>query len=241
MLATVTAVQPPGRFGALEMRRRARARLRGEAARRRRLDQRRLLRALAARSADYIEGDETVWEREPMERLAARRPARALPHDGFWQPMDTLRDKSYLEELWAVGRARRGRTGSEPGVLARPPRAAHRAHRLQGKLARAVAARASAPRSTGFSLAPPTEPVACSSWRGVGESTSIASTATSATSAALERAVARAPAGDRDPPGRAVAGAALLRRPGRDLRDQRDGHRERARGGAPRGRAVARR
>ena len=52
---------------------------------------------------DYIKGDETVWEREPLERLARERALAAYFHRGFWQPMDTLRDKNHLEELWASG------------------------------------------------------------------------------------------------------------------------------------------
>jgi glucose-1-phosphate cytidylyltransferase len=54
---------------------------------------------------DYIAGDETVWEKEPMERLALEGKLSAFKHSGFWQPMDTLRDKMYLEELWARGQA----------------------------------------------------------------------------------------------------------------------------------------
>jgi glucose-1-phosphate cytidylyltransferase len=50
---------------------------------------------------DYIEGDDTIWEREPMERLAREGQLSAFRHDGFWLPMDTLRDKIVLDELWA--------------------------------------------------------------------------------------------------------------------------------------------
>ena len=50
---------------------------------------------------DHIRGDETVWERDPLEALARDRSLAAYFHDGFWQPMDTLRDKNHLEELWA--------------------------------------------------------------------------------------------------------------------------------------------
>ena len=59
---------------------------------------------LAPEVLDYIDGDDTIWEREPLERLAptANSP---LPAHGFWQPMDTLRDKNHLEELWATGEA----------------------------------------------------------------------------------------------------------------------------------------
>lgn len=54
---------------------------------------------------DRIEGDATVWEREPMEGLAAEGNIKAFEHKGFWQPMDTLRDKQQLEALWAGGKA----------------------------------------------------------------------------------------------------------------------------------------
>jgi len=54
---------------------------------------------------DYIAGSETIWEREPMERLAADGQIAAFKHSGFWHPMDTLRDKIHLEELWQSGKA----------------------------------------------------------------------------------------------------------------------------------------
>jgi glucose-1-phosphate cytidylyltransferase len=54
---------------------------------------------------DYIDGDETLWEREPLERLAADGQLMACRHEGFWQPMDTLREKKLLEDLWNSGRA----------------------------------------------------------------------------------------------------------------------------------------
>jgi glucose-1-phosphate cytidylyltransferase len=60
---------------------------------------------LSPRVLDYIEGDGTLWEREPMERLAREGQMAVYVHTGFWQPMDTLRDKNYLEELWASGKA----------------------------------------------------------------------------------------------------------------------------------------
>jgi glucose-1-phosphate cytidylyltransferase len=103
-LATVTAVQPPGRFGSLEM---DGAQVRG-------------FRekppgdggwinggffVLSPRVIDHIAGDGTLWEREPMERLAADNQLGAFKHDGFWRPMDTLRDKTALEDLWASGKA----------------------------------------------------------------------------------------------------------------------------------------
>jgi glucose-1-phosphate cytidylyltransferase len=52
-----------------------------------------------------IEGDATTWEREPMEKLAASGQLAAYQHEGFWQPMDTLRDKQTLEEMWNKGQA----------------------------------------------------------------------------------------------------------------------------------------
>ena len=102
-LATVTAVRPPARFGALE--------LEGDT-----------VRAFAEKNhtsegwinggffvleprvLDYIAADGTLWEREPLERLAAEGELRAFRHEGFWQPMDTLRDLRFLESLWAGGK-----------------------------------------------------------------------------------------------------------------------------------------
>ena len=60
---------------------------------------------LSNKVIDYIDGDSTIWEREPLERLSQDEQLFAYRHDGFWQPMDTLRDKTYLEELWVSGRA----------------------------------------------------------------------------------------------------------------------------------------
>jgi glucose-1-phosphate cytidylyltransferase len=54
---------------------------------------------------DYIDGDATPWEERPLERLAAEGELRAYKHEGFWQPMDTLRDKNRLESLWDSGNA----------------------------------------------------------------------------------------------------------------------------------------
>lgn len=54
---------------------------------------------------DYIEGDSEVWEQNPLRQLAGEGQLMGYKHTGFWQPMDTLRDKNYLEELWASGRA----------------------------------------------------------------------------------------------------------------------------------------
>lgn len=103
-LATVTAIQPPGRFGALDM-------------------QDNLITSfqekpqgdgswinggyfvLSPKVLDYIEGDDTIWERAPMERLARERQLAAYKHPGFWQCMDTLRDRNLLETHWQSGRA----------------------------------------------------------------------------------------------------------------------------------------
>ena len=60
---------------------------------------------LARKVIDYIEGDQTIWERGPLERLARERQLKVFHHRGFWQPMDTLRDKTHLEDLWACGKA----------------------------------------------------------------------------------------------------------------------------------------
>lgn len=104
-IATVTAVTPPGRFGALELSDTHTVsgfqekplgdggRINGG------------FFVLNENIFDLIEGDCTVFEREPLEILAKRRELTAFQHDGFWHPMDTLRDKSYLESLWASGSA----------------------------------------------------------------------------------------------------------------------------------------
>ena len=54
---------------------------------------------------DYIAADSTTWEKEPLEDLARSGNLAAYPHEGFWQPMDTLRDRKLLEDLWASGAA----------------------------------------------------------------------------------------------------------------------------------------
>ncbi len=101
-MATVTAVRPPGRFGALVM------------------DDEVVTGFAEKPKGDggfinggffvldpaclgLIDGDETKWEEEPFRLLAERDQLRAFHHDGFWQPMDTLRDQTHLEELWASG------------------------------------------------------------------------------------------------------------------------------------------
>ncbi len=60
---------------------------------------------LESKVGGYIEGNQTVWEKEPMTNLAKDGQLSVFFHDGFWHPMDTLRDKRYLEELWSGGKA----------------------------------------------------------------------------------------------------------------------------------------
>jgi glucose-1-phosphate cytidylyltransferase len=60
---------------------------------------------LSPKVIDLIAGDATIWEREPMERLAKSGELMAFRHDGFWQPMDTLHDREVLEDLWKTGQA----------------------------------------------------------------------------------------------------------------------------------------
>jgi glucose-1-phosphate cytidylyltransferase len=103
-LATMTATQPPGRFGALQ------------------IDEQSVTSflekptgdggwinggffVLSAKTLELISGDDTVWERSPLETLAETKQLRAYFHSGFWQPMDTLRDKNHLEDLWQTGKA----------------------------------------------------------------------------------------------------------------------------------------
>jgi glucose-1-phosphate cytidylyltransferase len=102
--ATLTAVQPPGRFGALVL----------EGSRVTSFQEKPKgdggwinggFFVCSPKVVDLVGGDETVWEREPLESLARERALAAYFHRGFWQPMDTLRDKNHLEDLWASGRA----------------------------------------------------------------------------------------------------------------------------------------
>jgi glucose-1-phosphate cytidylyltransferase len=103
-LATVTAIQPPGRFGALKF------------------DGNRVngftekpqgdggwinggFFVLSPRVIDLIDGDAVIWEKGPMEVLASSGELEAFRHRGFWQPMDTMRDKAHLENLWSSGKA----------------------------------------------------------------------------------------------------------------------------------------
>ncbi|MEM7069999.1 MAG: glucose-1-phosphate cytidylyltransferase [Pseudomonadota bacterium] len=103
-LATVAAVQPPGRYGALVMTgqrvKNFSEKPRGDGD---------LTNGgffvLSPKSIDLIEGDPTPWEAEPLSTLAARGELMAFRHDGFWQPMDTLREMKLLEELWSSNNA----------------------------------------------------------------------------------------------------------------------------------------
>jgi glucose-1-phosphate cytidylyltransferase len=103
-LATVTAVQPSGRFGALDIDgdliRRYEEKPKGDGG---------WINGgffvLSPACLDYIEGDQTSWEAGPLNRIAEAGELMAFEHTGFWQPMDTLRDKTHLEELWASGKA----------------------------------------------------------------------------------------------------------------------------------------
>jgi glucose-1-phosphate cytidylyltransferase len=102
--ATLTATIPPGRFGALNLEGSKvssfREKPQGDGA---------VVNGgffvLSPKVIDYIADDTTMWEREPMERLAQEGQLAAYQHHGFWQPMDTLRDKVHLEYLWQSGRA----------------------------------------------------------------------------------------------------------------------------------------
>lgn len=107
-LATLTAVQPPGRFGALALSEGHdvvegfREKPSGDG-------QETWINGgffvCEPKVLEYIDSDATVWERDPLERLGAEGKLAAFRHSGFWQPMDTLRDKHVLEELWAGGNA----------------------------------------------------------------------------------------------------------------------------------------
>jgi len=103
-LATVTAVLPPGRYGALECSGNTVTRFvekpRGDGG---------LINGgffvLSPKVIDFVDSDQTSWEGEPLARLAELGEIMAFEHHGFWQPMDTLREKNLLEELWASGSA----------------------------------------------------------------------------------------------------------------------------------------
>lgn len=102
--ATITAVQPPGRFGALHLENDTVTHFiekpEGDGA---------WINGgffvLEPEVLSYIEHDQIIWEREPLQRLAQEKELSAYQHHGFWQPMDSLRDKQLLEELWNRGKA----------------------------------------------------------------------------------------------------------------------------------------
>lgn len=99
-LATLTAVQPPGRYGALALDGNAVTRF----AEKPKGDGGWVcggFYVLSPKTLDYIEGDSSIWERDPLERLAQEGQLHAYRHHGFWRAMDTLSDKKTLEELWA--------------------------------------------------------------------------------------------------------------------------------------------
>ena len=102
--ATVAAVQPPGRFGSLLM----------DGSQVDGFTEKPLgdggyinggFFVLSPKCLELIEGDQTGWEQEPLVQLAQTGQLMAYPHHGFWQPMDTLRDKNLLDDLWASGKA----------------------------------------------------------------------------------------------------------------------------------------
>ncbi|WP_370979200.1 glucose-1-phosphate cytidylyltransferase [Agaribacterium sp. ZY112] len=102
--ATLTAAFPPGRFGALDIQDRQvmsfKEKPKGDGA---------MINAgffvLSPSVIDHVDDDESVWEQEPLNALSAEGELMAFEHKGFWQPMDTLRDKMYLEKLWQQGEA----------------------------------------------------------------------------------------------------------------------------------------
>jgi glucose-1-phosphate cytidylyltransferase len=103
--ATITATYPPGRFGALDMD----EDMRVSSFKEKPMGDGGMINGgffvLSPKTLGLISGDDAVWEREPLEALARTKQLKAFKHEGFWQPMDTLREKVYLEELWQSGKA----------------------------------------------------------------------------------------------------------------------------------------
>ena len=103
-LATITAVYPPGRFGALDIQNSQvmsfKEKPRGDGG---------MINGgffvLSSQVLSLLKDDQTIWESEPLESLTSQGELAAFQHQGFWQPMDTLRDKTYLEDLWDKGSA----------------------------------------------------------------------------------------------------------------------------------------
>jgi glucose-1-phosphate cytidylyltransferase len=103
--ATLTAVRPPGRFGALDI---GADHTVASFAEKPKGDGGMInggFFVLSPSVIDLIADDKTIWEREPLESLAKSNQLKAFPHDGFWQPMDTMRDRTLLEELWTQNMA----------------------------------------------------------------------------------------------------------------------------------------
>lgn len=103
--ATLTSVYPPGRFGALDIQDDMRVTTFKEKPKGDGGQINGGFFVLSPKVLDLLEGDHVVWEREPLETLATSNQLKAYRHEGFWQPMDTLRDKNLLEELWVSGKA----------------------------------------------------------------------------------------------------------------------------------------
>jgi glucose-1-phosphate cytidylyltransferase len=103
---TLTAVKPPGRFGGLTLKA---GQSRIETFREKPEGDGSWINGgffvVEPEAIDQVEGDATSWEREPLERMARAGRLAAYKHEGFWQPMDTLRDMNYLEGLWDSGKA----------------------------------------------------------------------------------------------------------------------------------------
>ena len=104
-LATITAAQPPGRFGSLEIELDRQVKVFNEKPPGDNSWVNAGFFVLEDSVLDYIRDDKTIWEKEPLENLANNHELYAYKHQGFWKPMDTLRDKRELEELWKSGKA----------------------------------------------------------------------------------------------------------------------------------------
>lgn len=104
-LVTVTAVQPAGRFGSLTISSKDNLSSFVEKPPGDNFWINGGFFVLEQGAIDFIDGDESIWERTPLEEISKRKQLVAFKHDGFWQPMDTLRDKNYLNNLWKTGQA----------------------------------------------------------------------------------------------------------------------------------------
>ena len=105
LMATVTTVKPPGKYGSLYFGKNFSV----EAFQEKPLGDGGWINGgffvLEPEVLNFIDSDETLWEQEPLKRLVEKRQLSAFPHNGFWQPMDTLRDKNLLEDIWQKGQA----------------------------------------------------------------------------------------------------------------------------------------